>query len=311
MTRRWDTRTGSIDLQIPKLRRGSYFPEWLLDARRRSERAFIAVVAEAYVRGVSTPRVEGLVETLGIASLSKSQVSELAKDLDEMVDDFRNRPLDAGPYTCVWTDALTQRVRESGRIVNVAALITVGVNADGQREILGIDIATTEDGAGWSEFFRNLVARGLPGVQLVVSDDHPGLVDAIETTLPGASWQRCRTHYLRNLPTKVPRSAEAMVATMVRSTFAQPSADEVWAQHRRVVDHLVDMGLTDAAGHLDAAAGEILTFSGSPNRIGGDLVHQPSGAVERRDTPPHQRGGDLPQPGFGHPPRRGAARRTE
>jgi transposase-like protein len=188
----------------------------------------------------------------------------LAKDLDGMVDEFRHRPLDQGPYTYVWADALTIKVREGGRVVNVAALVAVGVNGDGQREILGVDVATTEDGAGWQAFLRSLVTRGLAGVQLVVSDDHPGLVDAIETTLSGASWQRCRTHYLRNLLTKVPRSAEAIVATMVRSIFAQPSAEEVWAQHRRVVDHLTDMGLTDAAQHLDQAAAEILTFSGFP-----------------------------------------------
>jgi putative transposase len=155
-------------------------------------------------------------------------------------------------------------VREGGRVVNVAALVAVGVNSDGQREILGIDITTTEDGAGWQAFLRSLVTRGLSGVQLVVSDDHPGLVDAIASTLPGASWQRCRTHYLRNLLTKVPRSAEAMVATMVRSIFAQPSAEEVWAQHRRVTGHLADTGLTDAAEHLDAAAAEILVFTGFP-----------------------------------------------
>ena len=263
-TRRWDTRVGSIDLRIPKLRAGSYFPEWLLDARTRSERAFVQVVAEAYVRGVSTRRVEGLVETLGIASLSKSQVSELAKDLDEMVTDFRDRPLDAGPYTYVWADALTMKVREGGRIVNVACLLAVGVNAEGHREILGVDVATTEDGAGWLAFFRSLVARGLSGVQLVISDDHPGLVDAIAATMAGASWQRCRTHYLRNLLTKVPKSSEAMVATMGRTIFAQPDPESVWAQHRRVVDHLADVGLTDAADHLDQAAAEILTFTGFP-----------------------------------------------
>ena len=263
-TRRWDTRTGSIDLRIPKLRTGSYFPEWLLDARRRSERAFIQVVTEAYVRGVSTRRVEGLVETLGVASLSKSQVSEMAKDLDGMVTDFRDRPLDGGPYTYVWADALTIKVREGGRVVNVAALVATGVNGDGQREILGVDITTTEDGAGWAAFLRSLVARGLSGVQLVTSDDHPGLVDAIETSLPGASWQRCRTHYLRNLLTKVPRSAQGIVATMVRSIFAQPDSESVWAQHRRVVDHLAEMGLTDAAEHLDEAAAEILAFTGFP-----------------------------------------------
>jgi len=263
-SRRWDTRTGSIDLKIPKLRAGSYFPDWLLDARTRSERAFIQVVTEAYVRGVSTRRVEGLVETLGITSLSKSQVSEMAASLDEMVTDFRDRPLDQGPYTYVWADALTMKVREGGRIVNIACLLAVGVNAEGHREILGVDLATAEDGAGWLAFFRSLVARGLSGVQLVISDDHTGLVDAIAATLPGASWQRCRTHYLRNLLTKVPKASGSMVATMVRTIFAQPSAKEVWAQHRRVVDHLHDVGLTDAAEHLDAAASEILAFTGFP-----------------------------------------------
>jgi putative transposase len=263
-SRRWDTRTGSIDLKIPKLRAGSYFPDWLLDARTRSERAFIQVVTEAYVRGVSTRRVEGLVETLGITSLSKSQVSEMAASLDEMVTDFRDRPLDQGPYTYVWADALTMKVREGGRIVNIACLLAVGVNAEGHREILGVDLATSEDGAGWLAFFRSLVARGLSGVQLVISDDHTGLVDAIAATLPGASWQRCRTHYLRNLLTKVPKASGSMVATMVRTIFAQPSAKEVWAQHRRVVDHLHDVGLIDAAEHLDAAASEILAFTGFP-----------------------------------------------
>jgi transposase-like protein len=263
-TRRWDTRVGSIDLRIPKLRESSYFPDWLLDARTRSERAFVQVVAEAYVRGVSTRRVEGLVETLGIASLSKSQVSELAKDLDEMVADFRGRPLDAGPYTYVWADALTMKVREGGRIVNVACLLAVGVNSEGHREILGVDVATSEDGAGWLAFLRSLVARGLSGVQLVISDDHTGLVEAVGATLAGAGWQRCRTHYLRNLLTKVPKASEAMVATMVRTIFAQPDPESVWAQHRRVVDHLAEVGLVDAADHLDQAAAEILTFTGFP-----------------------------------------------
>ena len=263
-SRRWDTRTGSIDLKIPKLRAGSYFPDWLLDARTRSERAFIQVVSEAYVRGVSTRRVEGLVETLGITSLSKSQVSEMATSLDEMVTDFRNRPLDAGPYTYVWADALSMKVREGGRIVNIACLLAVGVNAEGNREILGVDLATAEDGAGWLAFFRSLVARGLSGVGLVISDDHTGLVDAIAATLPGASWQRCRTHYLRNLLAKVPKSSQSMVATMVRTIFAQPDPESVWAQHRRIVDHLADVGLVDAADHLDQAGAEILAFTGFP-----------------------------------------------
>lgn len=263
-TRRWDTRVGTIDLRIPKLREGSYFPDWLLDARTRAERAFVQCVAEAYVRGVSTRRVEGLVETLGIASLSKSQVSEIAKDLDELVDGFRNRPLDRGPYTYVWADALTLKVREGGRVVNVALLHAVGVNGDGHREILGVELSTAEDGAGWLSFWRSLIARGLSGVQLVISDDHTGLVEAIRATLPGASWQRCRTHYMRNLLTKVPKAAQQMVATMVRTIFAQPDPDSTWAQHRRVVDQLEGAGFSHAAAHLDEAAADLLAFTGFP-----------------------------------------------
>lgn len=261
--RPFDTRVGTIDLAIPKLRRGSYFPDWLCDPRRRAEKALVAVVAECYVRGVSTRRVDGLVKTLGIESLSKSQVSRMATELDEMVTEFRNRPLDGGPYTYVWMDALTQKVREGGRIVNIAVVIAVGVNADGHREVLGLDVITTEDGAGWLAFLRGLVARGLSGVSLVISDAHTGLVDAIASTLMGATWQRCRTHYLRNLLTKVPKSAQAMVATLVRTIFAQPDAASVWAQHARVVDQLAER-FGDAADHLAAAAPDVLAFTGFP-----------------------------------------------
>ena len=185
--RAWDTRTGTIALQVPKLREGTYFPDWLLEPRRRAERAFVQVVAECYVRGVSTRRVEGLVRQLGIERLSKSRVSEMAKELDETVEAFRTRPLDRGPYTYLWLDALTQKVREGGRIVNVACVVATAVSAEGTREILDLDVHTTEDGAGWTAFLRGLVARGLSGVRLVISDAHPGLVDAIASTLPGAS----------------------------------------------------------------------------------------------------------------------------
>ena len=169
-----DTRVGTIQLQIPKLREGTYFPAWLLERRRRAEQALISVVATSYLLGVSTRRVEKLVQTLGIEGISKSQVSELAKSLDEQVAQWRSRPLDAGPYTFVWVDALTQRVREGGRTVIVHALIAVGVNANGQREVLGVEVVSNEDGAGWLAFLRDLVARGLSGVRLVVSDAHPG-----------------------------------------------------------------------------------------------------------------------------------------
>jgi transposase-like protein len=185
--RGWDTRVGSIELAIPKVRWGSYFPEWLLERRRRSEAALVSVVATSYLLGVSTRRMEKLVETLGIAGLSKSQVSRMAKELDEAVAAFRSRPLDAGPYTFCWADAIALKVREGGRVVHVHVLIATGVNADGHREILGLDLTSAEDGAGWLAFWRGLVARGLTGVQLITSDAHPGLVDAIAATLPGAS----------------------------------------------------------------------------------------------------------------------------
>jgi putative transposase len=188
--REWDTRAGSIELAIPKLRQGSYFPDWLLERRRRAEAALVSVVATSYLLGVSTRRMEKLVETLGITRLSKSQVSVMAKDLDAQVEAFRTRPLDAGPYTFLAADALVLKVREGGRTVNVHALLAVGVNADGFREILGLQVSSAEDGAGWLAFFRDLTARGLSGVALVTSDAHRGLAEAIGATLPGATWQR-------------------------------------------------------------------------------------------------------------------------
>jgi putative transposase len=225
---------GTVELQIPRLRSGSYYPEWLLE-RRRAERALASVVATSYLLGVSTRRMEKLAEQLGVTKLSKSQVSVMARELDEMVADFRDRPLDQGPYTFVWIDALTQKVREGGRTVTVHALIATGVNADGHREILGVDVVSAEDGAGWLAFLRGLVARGLSGVKMVTSDCHAGLRDAIASTLPGASWQRCRAHYRRNLLTRVAKSAQPWVSTLVRTIFEQPSAEAVHARHRQVV----------------------------------------------------------------------------
>jgi transposase-like protein len=261
--RAWDTRAGTIALQLPKLREGSYFPEWLLEPRRRAERAFVQVVAECYVRGVSTRRVEGLVAQLGIERISKSRVSEMDTELDTTVEAFRTRPLDGGPYTYVLLDALTQKVREAGRIANVAVVVATGVNAAGNREILGLDLHTTEDGAGWTAFLRGLVARGLTGVRLVISDAHPGLVDAIASTLPGASWQRCRTHFLRNLLTRVPKSAGPFVATLVRSIFAQPDAPTTHAQHTRVIEQLAER-FPAAAEMLADAGPDILAFTSFP-----------------------------------------------
>jgi transposase-like protein len=265
-TRDWDTRAGTLELAIPKLRHGSYFPDWLLAHRRRAEQALVSVVATSYLLGVSTRRVEKLVETLGVAGLSKSQVSEMAAHLDAQVEAFRNRPLDAGPYTFVWMDALAIKVREAGRTVNVHALIAVGVNGDGQREVLGLDVSSQEDGAGWLAFLRSLTARGLSGVRLVISDAHRGLVDAIGATLGGAVWQRCRTHYLRNLLTKVPKSAQPWVATMVRTIFDQPDPASVREQFGRVVEAIAAK-FPDAADHLDTAQADLLAFAGFPHEV--------------------------------------------
>jgi len=261
--RDWDTRAGTIALAIPKLRQGSYFPDWLLEPRRRAERALVTVIAQAYLAGVSTRRVEGLVQTLGIAHLSKSQVSVMAKALDGMVDEFRNRPLDSGPYTYVWVDALTQRCRDGGRVVNICTAIATAVNANGQREILGIDVFTSEDGAAWTSFLRGLAARGLSGVRLVISDDHLGLKQAIAAVLPGAGWQRCRVHFVRNLLTRVPKSAQTLAATLVRSIFAQPDLEAVWAQHARIVEQLQER-FSDAASLLAEAGSDVLAFATFP-----------------------------------------------
>lgn len=261
-TRPWDTRLGTLSLEIPKVRHGSYFPGWLLEPRRRAERALTAVIVEAYVQGVSTRKVEDLVQALGIERLSKSQVSELAKELDVLVASFRERPLE-GRFRYVWLDAVVFKCREAGRIVNVAGLIAVGVHEEGRREVLGIDVVTGEDGVGWLAFLRSLVARGLGGVELVISDAHPGLKQAIAAALPGASWQRCRTHFMRNLLVRVPKSAQAMVATLVRSIFAQPDTESVRAQHGRIVEQLLPRFL-QAATLLADATEELLAFTAFP-----------------------------------------------
>ena len=184
--RDWDTRAGTVELAIPKLRHGSYFPSFL-EHRRRAERALASVIATSCLLGVSTRRVEKLAAAMGVTNLSKSQVSAMAAGLDEVAESFRSRRLDAGPYTFIWIDALTQKVREGGRTINVHCLIATGVNAGGHREILGVDVTSSEDGAGWLAFLRGLLARGLSVVALVISDDHAGLVNAVASALPGAA----------------------------------------------------------------------------------------------------------------------------
>jgi len=261
--RGWDTRVGSIELAVPKLREGSYFPDWLLQPRRRAEQAFVSVIADAYLAGVSTRRVDKLVRQLGVEGMSRSQVSRLAKSLDAIVEEFRTRPLERAPYPYLVLDALEVKCREGGRTVNACVVHAVAVNRDGFRESLGLDVVTSEDGAAWLAFLRSLVARGLAGVRLVTSDAHPGLVDAVQATLPGAAWQRCRTHFLRNLLTRVPKRAQGFVATLVRTIFAQPDAESVHEQHARVVDQL-EGRFAEAATLLDEAGPELLAFTGFP-----------------------------------------------
>jgi putative transposase len=264
--RDFDTRAGTLDVAIPKLRSGSYFPDWLLERRRRAEAALTSVVATCYLLGVSTRRMEKLVEALGITRLSRSQVSEMAKDLDQQVEAFRTRPLDAGPYTFVAADALVLKVREGGRVVGVHALLATGVNADGHREVLGLQVTSAEDGAGWLAFFRDLTARGLAGVQLVTSDAHSGLVAAIGATLPGASWQRCRTHYAANLMATTPKASWPWVRTLLHSVYDQPDAASVHDQYDRLTDAITEK-LPKVAAHLDAARADLLAFTGFPKEI--------------------------------------------
>ncbi|WP_051564334.1 IS256 family transposase [Desulfovermiculus halophilus] len=260
-----DTRMGTLDLAIPKLRQGSYYPQWLLEPRRRSERALVSVVAQCYVSGVSTRKVENIAQSLGIERLSKSQVSEMAKSLDEQVEAFRNRPLDQEAYPYVWLDAMVVRCREAGRIVNVAVVIATAVTREGHREVLGLDVITSEDGAGWTAFLRGLVARGLKGVKLVISDAHQGLKSAVGAVLPGAAWQRCRTHFMRNLLCKVPRKAQPAVATLVRSIFAQSDKEQVLAQHAQVVERLLPQ-FAEAANLLIDAGPDLLAFTDFPQK---------------------------------------------
>lgn len=234
--RRWDTRVGTLELNIPKLRKGSYFPSFL-EPRRRAEQAFVSIIQEAYVHGVSTRKVEDLVQAMGVENLSKSEVSRICEALDEQVDAFRNREL-TRRYPYLWLDATHLKVREGGRVTSNAVVVAYALNDDGHREILGIEAGTSENEGFWMEFLRSLVERGLTGVQLVVSDAHVGLQKAIRSVLTGASWQRCTVHFMRNVQAKVPKSAQAMVTAAVRTIFVQPDRESADAQLDRVAETL-------------------------------------------------------------------------
>jgi len=234
--RTWETRVGEIPLSIPKLREGTYFPS-LLEPRKRSEQALLAVVQEAYVKGVSTRKVDDLVQALGLGGMDKSKVSRICKVLDEVVEKFRSRPLE-GEHPYVWLDALYPKVRQNHRVVGMALVIAVGVSEEGERTLLGFDVGASEEEAFWKDFLRGLKKRGLKGVQLVISDAHGGLKEAISAVFAGASWQRCRVHFMRNVLAHIPKGDKAMVAAAVRTIFAQPNREAAGQQLQYVAEKL-------------------------------------------------------------------------
>jgi putative transposase len=259
--RQWDTRVGTINLSVPRVRDGSYFPS-LLEPRRRAEQALVAVVQEAYVQGISTRKVDDLVQALGMTGISKSQVSRLCAALDDEVQRFRERRLE-GAYPYVWLDATFVKVRQDGRVVSQAVVIAVGVRTSGEREVLGCDVGASEDGAFWLSFLRSLVARGLEGVQLVISDAHQGLRSAIAAVLAGASWQRCRVHFVRNALSLVPKSAAEMVAAAIRTVFAEPDPASARQRWRQVADGF-RKPYPRLATLLDGAEEEVLAYVAFP-----------------------------------------------
>ena len=259
--RPWDTRVGSILLEVPKLRSGTYFPS-LLEPRRRAEKALLAVIQQAYIEGVSTRKVDDLLQSLGLTGIDKSQVSRVCKALDEVVDQFRNRPLD-GTYPYLWLDAVYLKVRHNHRIVNEAVVLAIGARDTGEREILGFSVGVSEEEASWQEFLRALVRRGLKGVQLVISDAHEGLKAAISKVLSGATWQRCRVHFMRNLLAHVPQGDKAMVAAAARTIFAQPNHQAARQQLAEVVQAM-HTRWPKAAELLASAEDEVLAYMDFP-----------------------------------------------
>jgi putative transposase len=258
--RRWDTRVGELELAIPKLRQGSYFPSFL-EPRRRAEQALVAVVQEAYVNGISTRKVDRLVEQLGLRGMSKDQVSRLCRGLDEQVSVFRERPL-AGAYPYLWLDAKVERVREPGGVRHKALVIAYGVHETGRREVVGLDVGEAETEAFWRGFLRSLRARGLDGVQLVVSDAHTGLTTAIAKVF-GCPWQRCTVHFLRDMLGHVSRAQQPLVSGAIRQVFVAASAAEARERLRQVADQLRPHA-AKVARLLEDAEADLLAFYAFP-----------------------------------------------
>jgi len=258
--RDWETRAGTVELRIPKLRTGSYFPSFL-EPRRLAEKALTAVIQEAYVHGISTRSVDDLVKAMGGSGVSKSQVSRLCEEIDEKVKAFLNRPLE-GDWPYVWLDATYVKVRRNHRIVSVAVIVAVGVNTDGRREVLGMDVGPSEAETFWTEFLRKLRRRGLRGVKLVISDAHEGIKAAV-AKLMNATWQRCRVHTMRNALAHAGKSSRRVVSAFMATAFAQDSATAAKAQWRKVADQLRPK-LPKLAAFMDEAEEDVLAYMGFP-----------------------------------------------
>src|SRR5690242_8411513 len=258
--RNWETRAGTVELRIPKLRKGSYFPGFL-EPRRMAEKALTAVVQEAYVQGVSTRSVDDLVQAMGMSGISKSQVSRLCAEIDDKVKAFLARPIE-GDWPYLWIDATYLKVRQNGRIVSVAVIVAVGVNSDGRREVLGMDVGPSEAETFWTAFLRKLARRGLRGVKLVVSDAHEGIKTAISKVL-NATWQRCRVHFMRNALAHAGKSGRRVVSAFIGTAFAQDDAEAASLQWRRVADQLRPK-LQKLADFLDQAETDVLAYMSFP-----------------------------------------------
>ena len=299
-----------MELGIPKLRAGSFFPS-LLERRRRIDRALFAVVMEAYVHGVSTRKVDDLVKALGVdTGISKCEVSRICAELDEDLEAFRDRPLDDLAFPYVFLDATYVKARVNGRVVSRAVVIATGVAADGDREVLGFEVGDSEDGAFWTAFLRSLKARGLTGTQLVISDDHLGLKAAIAAVFIGAAWQRCRVHFMRNVLARVPKGISEMVAAAIRTVFAQPDAEHVRSQLDVIAGMLGRQFPAVATMLRDAARGPAGLHRLPGRALEEGLVHQPARAAQRGDQAAHQRRRRLPQPRRAAPPGRRRPRRS-
>jgi putative transposase len=281
--RSWETRAGTVELRIPKLRKGSYFPGFL-EPRRMAEKALTAVIQEAYVHGVSTRSVDDLVKAMGMSGISKSQVSRLCEEIDERVGAFLGRPLE-GDWPYIWIDATYVKARESGRVVSVAAIVAVGVNSDGRREVLGLDIAPSEAEPFWTEFLRKLRRRGLRGVKLVVSDSHEGIKAAVAKVLH-ASWQRCRVHFMRNALAHAGRQGRRIVSAFIGTAFVQDDGEAAKTQWRSVADQIRPK-VPKLANLMDDAEADVLAFMSFPREHRAKLhstnpIERLNGEIKRR-----------------------------